>query len=210
MVWTPITILPAARETCPLLRAEHETRLEALFKERYVHFAVYWPRNWALLKDSLRAQRMTAMVNSKIVLNDVSTWRRVTWAFWASCWVLPACHEGAWWTHVSKFSKHKLATCHLPLATSKQKQAPSVLWLAPHAVEVPGASKKKKLTIFQKSRFSFGQLKYLQTPIYRRLNSEFCIYIHYRDAFRQLPAFIDKIYILSPSSYFGTIIPQLG
>ena len=34
---------------------------------------------------------------------------------------------------------------NLPLATSKQKQAPSVLWLAPHAVEVPGASRKKKV-----------------------------------------------------------------
>ena len=69
---------------------------------------------------------------------------------------------------------------------------------------------EKKADDFSKAR-KLWAANCLQTPIYRRLNSEFSIpivYIHY--AFRQIQEFIGKIYFSSPLSIFGTTIPHLG
>lgn len=97
----------------------------AVRREVRVHFAVVLDAKLSTVEGWLASlANMTAMVNNKMVFDEVSTWRESKFklALWAS-WVLPACHEGTWWTRL-QFSKHK--AYHLPL------QAPSVLWTTPY------------------------------------------------------------------------------
>ena len=109
MVWTPITILPVARETSPYFVLATRSNWSSCSKKRCVFILTCsWTRNWA---------NMMVMVNNKMGLwwcfdlkeSNLARLLEGLWASWVSACVS---WRGLWWSRL-QFSKHN--ACHLPL-----------------------------------------------------------------------------------------------